>query len=209
MGRIAISFDDGLLDQFKWARGLYQYGISGTFYICPFFVDHPWYLTLDQLKRMKNDWGHVIANHFWIHECPADKANMDIILGNLALAGQWLDEHGFEDGSKLLALPYGSVGGKWTDEHIKELFEYCDQIRDVGSGLNDFGKKFLSATDSTNFIDVKDKLMCHYFHSNHSASGAFDTSDEDFISFLDSIKASDVEISSMLKEAQNATEYAV
>lgn len=205
MGRVAISFDDGLLDQFKWARGLYRYGISGTFYINPCFVGNPWILTLDQLKKMKNEWGHVIANHFWIHEAPAMGLSMDIILGNFDAAKKWLDDNGFEDGSRLLALPFGSEGGKWTEEHLHALFERCDQIRDVGSGLNEPGAKLLTATESTGFVDVSNKLMCHYFHSNHKTSEHSNNavSDRDFVAFLDRIKESGATISSMLEEVSN------
>ena len=103
--RIAISFDDGLLAQFKWARGLYRHSMIGTFYINPFNINRFGFLTLDQLKKMKNEWNHTIANHLWLHESPAT-ASMDIVLGNLAAAGDWLERNGFEDGSRLLALPY-------------------------------------------------------------------------------------------------------
>lgn len=199
MGRVAVSFDDGLLDQFKWARGLYRYGISGTFYINPCFVGSPWILTLDQLKKMKNEWGHVIANHFWIHEAPAMGLSMDIILGNFDAAKKWLDDNGFEDGSRLLALTFGSEGGKWEEKHVNTLLERCDQVRDVGKGVNDFGARILTAVESTKFIDVDDKLMCHYFHGNHI------TSDRDFVAFLDGIKESGATISSMLEEASNGS----
>ncbi len=48
MKKVAISFDDGILSQFKWARGLFHYGIKGTFYISPFHVGDKGFLNLEQ-----------------------------------------------------------------------------------------------------------------------------------------------------------------
>lgn len=204
MSRITISFDDGLLTQFKWARGLYRYEIPATFYINPFFIGFGNYLSLDQLKQMK-DWGHVIANHLWLHESPAT-VSMDVILGNYAMAGEWLDKHGFEDGSTLVALPYGSIGGRWTEEHISTMLEYCDQIRDVrfdhDTAFNEYGSKVIKAIESTKLVLAEDKLICHYFHGNHN------TSDENFVAFLDDVITSKIEISSMAKEAYDGSLHA-
>ena len=99
MRRVAISFDDGLLDQFKWARGLYRYGIQGTFYICPFHVGHTGCLMPDQLKRMHEEWGHTIANHFWLHERPNGGrggltfVSDQILIRNLTFGAEWLSDH--------------------------------------------------------------------------------------------------------------------
>ncbi len=84
--KFAISFDDGFSDQYKWARFLHSCGIQGTFYINPFYVGYPLQLTLDQLKRMHDEWGHVIANHFWIHNAPAANYTMKMIIVNLLYA---------------------------------------------------------------------------------------------------------------------------
>lgn len=204
MNRFAISFDDGMLDQFKWARGLYQFGIQGTFYINPFRVGHTMYLDLDQLKRMHDEWGHVIANHFWLHECPKgchsnpSPISDQVLLRNMAFGAEWLNDHGFEDGNKLLALPFGSKSGGWSDDLVKLLLENCDQIRDTGDGINLKKSKILNAMEATSIIEAPDNaLVCYYFHNNR------DTKDSDFLNLLYELKESDAEISSMLKEAQN------
>ncbi len=205
MSRIALSFDDGLLSQFKWARGLYRYEIPATFYVNPFFIGFSNYLSLDQLKQMK-DWGHTIANHLWLHESPAT-VSMNIILGNYRKAGEWLDKHGFEDGSTLLALTFGSVGGRWPEECINTMLEYCDQIRDVKftheTAFNNYGLKIINAIESTDLVLEEDKLICHYFHGNDK------TSDKAFVNFLDDIITSKIEISSMFKEAYNESMHAI
>ncbi len=204
MARYAISFDDGLLDQFKWARALYQLGIQGTFYVNPFCVGHRMWLDLDQLKRMHDEWGHTIANHFWLHEAPVGSkehwspVSDQVLLRNMIFGQKWLDEHGFEDGSLLTALPFGSKAGEWSDDLVDNLLEFCDQIRDVGSGINLEKSKRLFSKETTNIIDAPDTaLVCYYFHSNAG------TKDSDFIDLIYKLKNSDAEASSMLKEAQN------
>lgn len=204
MNRFAVSFDDGLLDQFKWARGLYRLGIQGTFYVNPFNIGHRMQLDLDQLKRMHDEWGHVIANHFWLHESPkgchsnASPISDQVLLRNMTFGAEWLGLHGFEDGSKLVALPFGAEAGKWSDKLIKHLLEYCDQIRDTGDGINLKKSKILKAIETTDMIEAPDgALVCYYFHSNR------DTDDLDFLNLFRKLKESGAEVSSMLKEAQN------
>lgn len=201
---VALSFDDGLLDQFKWARGLYRYGVQGTFYICPFHVGYKGYLTLDQLRRMHDEWGHTIANHFWLHEAPIGSKQVrvpicdQVLLRNMIFGAGWLDDNGFDDGSALVALPFGSRGGGWSKEIIENLLEFCDQIRDVGDGINLRKSRFLNAAETTRVIDAPDgTLICYYFHGNHN------TSDKDFMGLLDELENSGAEFTSMLKEASN------
>ena len=202
--KAAISFDDGLLDQFKWARALWRCKIKGTFYINPFHVGHRRRLTLDELKRMHDEWGHTIANHFWTHESPNGgylsviPVSKQVLIRNLTFASEWLNDNGFGDGSMLVALPFGSKGGGWSKELINNLLNFCDQIRDVGSGINKKGSRILTAIETTEMIDASDdSLVCYYFHGNHM------TSDGSFLDFLYKLRESGVEITSMIKEAQN------
>lgn len=206
--KVAISFDDGLLDQFKWARALNACGIKGTFYINPFHVGHATrsivYLTIDQLKKMHDEWGHTIANHFWLHECPRGSKDSSIpvsdqvLIRNMMFGAEWLDDNGFGDGSMLAALPFGSVGGKWSDKLINNLLEFCDQIKDVGSGINKQGSRILTAAETTDLIEAPDDtLVCYYFHGN------FMTTDNSFLNLLYKLRDADVEFTSMIQEAQN------
>lgn len=202
--KVAISFDDGLLDQFKWARALHNCEIKGTFYICPFHVGHQGCLTLDQLKRMHDEWGHTIANHFWLHESPkgsklnAEPVSEQILIRNMIQAENWLTENGFADGGKLVSLPFGSKGGKWTKEIIDNLLQFCDQIRDVGSGINKPGSKIITAQETTEPIGAPDDaLVCYYFHGNCN------TTDNAFTELLYKLREQKVEFTSMLEEAHN------
>lgn len=202
--RVAISFDDGLLDQFKWARALWRCKIEGTFYICPFYVGHRSYLTLDQLKRMHDEWGHTIANHFWLHEAPGGSkissapVSDQVLLRNMIFGAEWLKDKGFADGSMLTALPFGSEGGGWRKELIENLLNFCDQIRDVGSGVNLKKSRILAAAETTSVIDAPDDaLVCYYFHGN------FVTTDTAFLDLLYNLRESGVDFTSMRKEARD------
>ena len=197
---VAISFDDMLLDQYKWARGLWRYGVRGTFYINPFYVGFDGFLSLEQLRRMHDEWGHTIANHSWLHEAPASNGGtrIEILERNVSVGSEWLKENGFGDGARLLALPYGMIGGKWKQEHLERLWPLCDQIRDVGTGINKRGSRILSAIETTEIQKANDdKLVCYYFHGNHN------TRDRDFVKLLDGLIAANVSFSSMLEEAKN------
>jgi len=217
MRRFAISFDDGLMPQFKWARGLWRYGIRGTFYVNPFYIGFREHLMLDHLKRMRDEFGHTIANHFWLHECPRnfeginDEIVKKILRRNLSKASEWLEENGFGDGKRLVALPYGSNGGGWNKEWIEEILEDCDQVRDVNcDGINLSRSRVLRAVEyspdsrdvfgmTSKMIDAPDEsLVCYYFHHN------LNTKDDDFIDLIEWLMDS-YQPSSMIEEAKNVS----
>ena len=202
--KVAISFDDGFLDQFKWARALWRCKIEGTFYVNPFRIGHRMYLTLDQLKRMREEWGHTIGNHLWIHEAPMGSAFSEapvceqVLIRDMLFAAEWLDKNGFDDGSLLVALPFGSKGGGWSSEIIHNMLEFCDQIRDIGDGINLKKSKILTSRETIELIDAPDSaLVCYYFHCNDV------TTDTGFLDLLYKLREADVEFTSMRKEAQN------
>ncbi len=187
--KLSLSFDDGLKDQFKWARGLYRYGYQATFFINPSRMRHVGFLKLDWLKKMHDEWGHIIANHLWTHECP-NTVDMSILIRNCDYAAEWLTKHGFGDGVDLVALPYGSLGGEWTDEYIAEMFKHCSLIRDVsldGDKIYD-GTKRVYAYESTIPLSDGEGIASRYFHGNHN------TFDKDFVGFLDYLKDEDVDV---------------
>ncbi len=114
---------------------------------------------------MQDEWGHTIANHFWLHESPANGVKLDILIRNLNYAKQWLVDRGFKDGAELVALPYGSTGGHWSPLSCQKILEHCVQIRDVGDGINDLDEKvYLEAVESVKIGFVDDKLNLVYFH---------------------------------------------
>ena len=184
--KVAISFDDGIREQFAWAELLHIKNIIGTFYINPMVIGRSRYLTVEQLRIMHDDMNHTIANHMWTHDAPSNCENMNEILFSFNRAKTWLSTNGFEDGINLLALPYGSIGGNWNQETILELLNHCIQIRDVNSGVNDLdASRFVGATESTTLIS-KDCLALYYFH------GHANTSDYDFSNFISNLDGKEI-----------------
>lgn len=60
---ISITFDDGWLSSYiNGARLLDEYGMRGTFYINPAYINQPLFMTRDNLQMLINN-GHQIASH--------------------------------------------------------------------------------------------------------------------------------------------------
>jgi hypothetical protein len=205
--KICLTFDDGLLDQLKWARILKNNGIKGTFYINPFSIGNPGFLNLAQLKEMQS-WSHTIANHFWIHESPANLSfdfdtNVKILLGNLACASKWLYENGFMDGADLVALPFGSEGGKWTEDYVEKVMDSCEHLRDFGkSVLNEWPiQNIVLGSSEEHILKIEnDSLSCYCFHGNNTF---IPFKDNEFVNLIDDMMKSGAEFIT-IKEVANA-----
>lgn len=196
---VAVSFDDGLSEQFGWAKELYNRDIIGTFYINPSTIGQERILSLEQLREMHDDMHHIIANHLWAHEAPRYGATLKTAIKSLIRAANWLQDGGFVDGCDLVALPYGSYGGDWLSRDMLALLYRCNQIRDVTrTGLNDIDdSKFVSACEKNKFSYVNGRLILHYFHGYHK------TLDVEFKSFLDSLTMHDIKMTSMREIADS------
>ncbi len=181
--KFAISFDDGLAEQYQWSKDLYARNISGTFYINPSTINTDGYLTLEQLTKMAGD-GHYIANHLWKHQAPKFDLTLDDAIRSLLKTKRWLRDNGFSKGEDLVALPYGFTGGHWPKSMVYQLGFYCKQLRDVTfNGCNDLNStKYVGATGEIRFNHVDGFIILHYFHGMHEISQM------DFEYFLDSIK---------------------
>jgi len=185
---ISLSFDDGNLDQFKWARGLYRFNIPGTFFVNPSMLDRPGKLYLWMLKKMHDEWGHVIANHMWKHSS-AISLSLKRTLKSIERTDEWLAKHGFNDGVGLLALPYGSIGGRWG-EYLDEIYAATRMVRDVsddGENEKDWEYVLSAYGDNVNKMfeilnSMKDDhiYLFYFHHSQH-------TFDPSFIKFLERI----------------------
>lgn len=183
MLKIFLSFDDGFLDQFKWARALFSYQIKGTFYINPYTLDSSGYLKMWQLKKMHDEWGHIIANHLWSHECPVLGLTELAVAAEFEATRQWLCDNGFEDGSMHVALPFGSQGGGWTLESIRHLEKLADSVRDAGVQTQEVidNTSMIWAQEITS-IDLDGSDICaRSFHQYPNLK------DDDFLAMLEMI----------------------
>lgn len=142
--RYAFTFDDGGANLYAFAAYLTAKGLIGTFYIIPSLVGTSNYLTLDQLKNMQKA-GHLIANHGWSHKYFVSDSLTDAAYAmEITKATEWLCANGFSEGSRIYALPggslqwpyaaYGSFFGRYFD-HLR-LTGLHTYYRDIGSGIS-------------------------------------------------------------------------
>jgi peptidoglycan/xylan/chitin deacetylase (PgdA/CDA1 family) len=177
-----VSFDDGLVDQLKWARYMARLGLQGMFYVCPGLLGKHWQKGqvvmgeghLEEIAGL----GHLVGNHTWRHECPANTPHLEL-MASWEKARKWLEKRGYDGLS--LALPYGSRGGKW------EGSETLLAIRAMGivpadvrfSGERSAPSGLPGRLESTEGWEGPSDLR--YFHGNHA------TTDMSFVAFMDKI----------------------
>ncbi len=183
MTKIFLSFDDGFLDQFKWARALFHFKIPGTFYVNPINLDTSGFLKMSHLRQMHDEWGHTIANHLWSHECPMHGISPKAVVADYKATVEWLCANDFADGSCHVALPYGSFGGSWTLEYVNLLLSLTDSVRDAGIRQKEEIKNLnLICAKETVDIDLAEQPVCaRYFHQYPNLK------DVDFISMLEKL----------------------
>lgn len=173
---LGISFDDGLMDCFKWSRGMFSFGIRGIFYVCPKRIDTLGFLKTYSLDTMVNEWNHVIANHTWDHEAPKVNTFAEI-MDSLKKSTNWLMERDYA--YEHLALPYGVRGGGWEDlvELLKERGYILRDVRFKGEkpGTRDLP----SAIENTEEELIDEERNYLYFHHNKN------TRDDKFVQMLE------------------------
>ena len=184
---ISICMDDGTIDCFKWCRQLYKQGIKSTIYINPSTIGKFEFLNLYHLNKIQNDWGHFIANHLYSHsDCPANGVSISDILISYNKTKEWLIDNKFTGLEDYLAIPFGNIGGKWSNLTIIQLLKECKQVRDVStSGLTaitDIDRLYSICDDAgyiiegiKNYGNSKDKVFTFTLHRNLT------TTDESFI----------------------------
>lgn len=125
-------FDDGTDGMYEVAAYLTSKGLRATFYIVPSFIGESGYLTLAQLKLIR-EMGHLIANHSWSHPYwITDSQTTDQMIEEIRHAAEWMCDNGFAEGARLFALPGGTMEWDW-DGLYDLLGRYVDQIRLTGS----------------------------------------------------------------------------
>ncbi|AGB15247.1 putative xylanase/chitin deacetylase [Halovivax ruber XH-70] len=130
-GTVMIQFDDGYATDYTEAFPLLdQYGYEATSFVNPITIGSDDRLTLDQCSQLA-DTGWTIGNHTHAHrrleDLSADEQTAEIVG-----AREWLVDHGFEDGARYFAYPFG----QW-DEHTLEIVgEHHELAFWSGMGIN-------------------------------------------------------------------------
>ena len=176
MIQVGLSFDDGLVDQLKWAHTLQVVGLRAIFYVSPGLLGsginakRQVYATELHVARIA-EMGHVVGNHTWKHEALATHAIGDCIEA-ADRARVWLEKRGYN--GTLLALPYGSRGGAWDEAAVAALHHLGYATRDVRFAAEDAS---LGALESCE-LSLSAPLDLRYFHGNHN------TDDDDLARFF-------------------------
>jgi peptidoglycan/xylan/chitin deacetylase (PgdA/CDA1 family) len=176
MRQVGLSFDDSFVNQRAWARTMHNLGLRGTFYISPGRIDTVGYLQTSHLEEMAT-WGHLIGNHTWEHEAPKSVGERAAVEAAWR-ARAWLDERSFS--GSLLALPWGSRGGGWSEAVQAELALAGFALRDVRFDSEPLAQGALESVAPP--LDATEPDL-RYFHGPHV------TSDDLMAKFLYSLAA--------------------
>jgi peptidoglycan/xylan/chitin deacetylase (PgdA/CDA1 family) len=109
--KVSFTFDDGYSSSYtKAAPALAQSGYTGTAYVTTDFVGlDEYYLTWQQMTKLKNDYGWEIGAHSVTH-ADLTEINATQLESELANGKQTLANHGFDAVS--FATPYGSYNNQ-------------------------------------------------------------------------------------------------
>ncbi len=184
---ISVCIDDGRIASFKWCRYLYKIGVRATIYINPESVSRFEFLNKYHIGKIRNDWKHLIANHLYRHsDCPANAISMSDIITSYNDTKKWLVDNAFTGGEEYLSIPFGRLGGRWSNAMISELLDHCKQVRNVSTyGLTDIDKTNHLYSVCDNVADIlhgirtfgkrEDKVFTLTLHGNNF------TSDDNFL----------------------------
>ncbi len=188
---ISLCFDDGRIACFKWCRYLHKLGIKAVLYINPDTIGTFEYLNTYHLDKIQNEWGHLIGNHLFSHsDCPANHVSLVDIIKSYNRTKVWLVEKGYGGMEEYVALPFGCIGGRWSDVTILKLLEHCKQVRDVSSvGVTDMSntRRLYGVCDDIHAIKLgvrntgpmEDKVLTIVLHGNNFMT------DDDFLFVAD------------------------
>lgn len=119
-GYASLTFDDGYVDHYYAAKIMRKYALSGTAYIMPRQIGEPGYLSMRQLKKLKDKYHWGISAH---HAVPyTDFTPVDLI-NEINYTIDFLDAGGFASSAHHLAYPMGRQDRKVVLPAVREYFE--------------------------------------------------------------------------------------
>ena len=126
--KIAVTFDDGLDDDYLYAAYMASKGMCGTFYVITSVIGSANRLTLSQARQMQQA-GHLVANHSHTHKfLVTGGITVAALVEDARKASEWLVNNGFAEGARIYSQPGGSAN--WNESLYYELLgKYVDQIR--------------------------------------------------------------------------------
>jgi peptidoglycan/xylan/chitin deacetylase (PgdA/CDA1 family) len=104
-GVVSLTFDDGYDEHFQIAAPLLaRHGFRGTAYVMPEQVGEPGYMTLEQLRELRDRYGWDVAAH---HFTPFTDLSPEDLEALVRRTQTWLIDHDFGAGARHLAYPLG------------------------------------------------------------------------------------------------------
>jgi len=160
-GKVLITFDDGIHNQYHASQKLDEHNIKAVFGIVTDKIGKPGFCSLDELLSMKAQ-GHIVINHSASHGIferdtsrPYLKGmSKEEIVQDFEKGKQVLNDYGF-DGDYYMA-PFGTMN--LDDEIFKEISEKCKWIR-LTIGCNIEGEWCLGGNKRIYPNDYKDNVI--------------------------------------------------
>jgi len=114
IGMVSIQFDDGFETDYTEAFPILdRHGYSATTFVNPGRIGADDRLTLQQSKQLR-DAGWAVANHGNTH-AHLENLTADDQARVIADGAKWLREHGFEEGARYFAYPFGEFDATTID----------------------------------------------------------------------------------------------
>jgi peptidoglycan/xylan/chitin deacetylase (PgdA/CDA1 family) len=119
-GVVSFTFDDGYDEHFDVAAPLLAaHGMRGTAYVMPDQVGEVGYMTLSELRALRERFGWDVAAH---HFVPLTDVSPDELPARLDSIQHYLVRNGFGDGAAHLAYPLGKYEPRWVLPQVRERF---------------------------------------------------------------------------------------
>lgn len=116
---VSFTFDDGYIDQKIAADIMSKYLIPGTAYIMPDQVDEKKYLTTEDIKMMRKDYGWGISSHHFDPILTFTIDELDIVISDIF---EFLYDIGADSDVRHFAYPLGKQNRKLTLPLIRKRF---------------------------------------------------------------------------------------
>lgn len=140
-GKVLITFDDGIANQYFAFKRLSEAGLSGVFGVVANKINEAGFCTLNQLYEMKQA-GHMVVNHSYSHgRYKGDKQRNYLkplteseIITDFREGKKALGSMGFDD--EYYIVPFGTM--TLNDNSFKVIGDECKWIRlTIGCNIND------------------------------------------------------------------------
>lgn len=197
-GYASLTFDDGYVSQYDAAEIMYKHGFAGTAYIMPREIGEPGYLTLNQVKDLKDKYHWGISSH---NALPYTNFGRIKLTQEIDYTINYLASNGFTTSASHLAYPMGKQDRQVVLPVVRDHFLTA---RLAGGGVETLppadwyllrSVNVLDSTSPEELVDVVKQavtngewaiLMFHYIVDNPERTTEYSKEDfEKFIELLD------------------------